>query len=329
MPFSQSMAKYPLSFIVYLVLLLTGCSDKSSPPVAQLSDAQAKEQLPTRLETAQKSIKALEGSLHNGELPNAKRIADYASIVKTSQPKLSVLTDNLAKDASSEGTLFKGLNGRLKRLQTSPKLYTSPQQRLQEAQAIMDAANPTHYNNALADVVNVLADMSQGSLPRIDSVSKAESLRTDQTKDLGAGSQLIGNPAYGQWAQKDGMSFWEWYGMYSMFSNLMGGTRHSFNSWDRNRGWSHYNDVARKRFTDTRTRNKFAPSKKRYNRSKDVGVSRKSYGNSSKQRRASTFSNKYSTPKKSKSSSFSKKTSNFGGSFRNRSTFSRSGFRGK
>ena len=199
--------------------------------------------------------------------------------------------------------------------------------RMQEANAIVNAAKADDYNYALTDVVNVLADMSDGSLPRVEAPAKQQSLSTNQAQDMGTGSQLIGNPAYGQWTNHGGASIWEWYGMYAMFRDLTGGRSYNYGYWDRNRDWSYYSDIGRNRYGDTRTRDKYAPKSKKYSTARDYGVNRKSYGSASTERRASTYS---SGSQKTTNSTFAKQQAgSVPGSFRNRSTYSRSSFGGK
>lgn len=48
------------------------------------------------------------------------------------------------------------------------------------------------------------------------------------------GMNYVGNEHYGRW-QKDpqsGDNFWEFYGKYAFFSNMMGGNRYYYNDWD-------------------------------------------------------------------------------------------------
>ena len=66
--------------------------------------------------------------------------------------------------------------------------------------------------------------------------------------DMGVGSQLIGNPQHGQWLQVPFMSFWEWYGMYSPFSNMFRGPVY-YDRWSSHRGYSYYSDYGRSRYT--------------------------------------------------------------------------------
>ncbi|NRA64929.1 MAG: hypothetical protein HRU19_10635 [Pseudobacteriovorax sp.] len=37
------------------------------------------------------------------------------------------------------------------------------------------------------------------------------------------GYNYVGNPQYGRWVQRDGLSFWEFYGAYRLFGDLIGG----------------------------------------------------------------------------------------------------------
>lgn len=59
-----------------------------------------------------------------------------------------------------------------------------------------------------------------------------------------AGMQYVGNPEYGKWVNNSsGGSFWEFYGKYAMFRDIMGMafSRNDYNSWDRDyRGRSSY-----------------------------------------------------------------------------------------
>jgi len=115
---------------------------------------------------------------------------------------------------------------------------------------LLTSKHGTLYSDALSDPLNVLADMSDGQLPRINSLSKSQSAKINNAQDFGTGEQLIGNPNYGQWATgSNGMSFWAWYGMYSMMGDLFGSRRTYYNDWGRHRNYSYYNDYGRKRYS--------------------------------------------------------------------------------
>ncbi len=311
-------------FILFIgILSLSGCggSDNGGPPA---TSAQAQSKLPDRIATAEKSLQHLKQAINSGLVRNAFIIKEYAKILKSQKPELKVLLNNLEKDATVDGAIFKNLENRLSALKNQPELFETPLAQYQEANAIIDAAQPENYNLILIDVVNVLADMSGGTLPRVDTAPKQETLAANRSQDMGPGNQLIGNPAYGQWTNQGGTSIWEWYGMYAMFRDLVGGRSYSYNQWNRNRDWSYYNDVARNRNGSVLKKNKFAPKSKKYGAKRDYGVNRKSYGSSSAERRKSTFG----SPGSKSKSAFSKKSS-APASFRNRSTYSRGGFGGK
>ncbi len=321
----------PLSRLTLVITLflfatlsgLSGCggSNGGGPPT---SSAQAQEKLPSRIAAAEKSMQQLDSAIRTGLIRNATILKEYASILKTQKPELSALVNNLSRDAGNDGAIYQNLNNRLTSLKSNPELFETPLAQYQEANGIIDAAQPENYNLALIDVVNVLADMSNGSLPRIESQSKRESLAANRSEDMGAGSQLIGNPSYGQWQNSGGTSIWAWYGMYAMFRDLTGGRSYSYNQWNRNRDWSYYNDVGRERNGNFRNKNKNPPTSKKYGAKRDYGVSKKSYGNKSAERRKSA----YGSSSSSKKSAFSKRSS-APASFRNRSSYSRSSFRGK
>ena len=317
-----------LTLFISLFLLatlggLSGCggSDGGGPPT---SSKQAKEKIPERNAAAEKSMQQLDSAISAGLIRNAMILKEYAKILKSQKPELNSLVNNLAKDAGNDGAIYKNLDNRLSALKNNPALFETPLAQYQEANGIIDAAQPENYNLALIDVVNVLADMSNGSLPRIESQSKRESLAANRSEDMGAGSQLIGNPSYGQWQNSGGTSVWAWYGMYAMFRDLTGGRSYGYNQWNRNRDWSYYNDVGRERNGNFRNRNSNPPTKKKYGSKRDYGVSKKSYGSSSSDRRKSAYGSSGS----SKKSAFSKKSS-APASFRNRSSYSRSSFGGK
>ncbi len=308
-------------------LLLSACGGPSDGGSGAVSSKSAEEQLPTRIKGAEKAIDHLKSAINQGLVRNTVILNEYTRALKAQKPELNSLIGNLGNDATTDGAMFKNLQQRLNVLKNDPELFETPVIRYEEANAIIEAAKTNNFNRSLVDVINVVADMSNGSLPRIEALQKEESLRENKAQDLGAGSQLIGNPAYGQWTNNSsGMSVWEWYGAYSLFRDLVGGRSFGRNHWDRNRDWSYHSDIGRNSHGNYRTRNTNAPKSNKYSSSRSYGSDKKSYGNTSRERNKSTYSK---SSQQKKSSSFSKKTSGVGGSFRNKSTFSRSSFRGK
>lgn len=314
-------------FVIMLTISLISCGGDSGDGGAPVTVKQAEQALPDRMQAAESAVEQLKSAINQGFVRNAVILNEYARMLKALKPEMTSLVDNLAKDATTDGAMFKNLEQRLNSLKNSPELFETAKNRYQEANALIDAAQTTNFNNALTDVINVLADMSNGSLARINAQPKAESLSTNNAQDMGAGSQLIGNPAYGQWVNHGGTSIWEWYGMYAMFRDLVGGRNYSYDYWDRNRDWSYNSDIGYgSSGGGYGSSTQHAPKSKKYNTAKEYGVSKKSYGSSSAERQASTYS---TTSKKTTSSSYSNKSSNVGGSFRNSSTYSRSSSGGK
>lgn len=312
----------PLIFLIFF-LLLSACG--GSGEKLSVSPAEVADKIDNRFAAADVALNRLGEALQQGKVRNALLLKEYARILKAENPKLQNLVGNLEQDATTQGALYQRLRERLQQAKTNPEFFESPVARYQEVNAIVEAAKPENFNQALIDVVNVLADMSNGVLPRIEVPPKSESLATNDAEDMGAGSQLIGNPAYGQWVNQGGTSIWEWYGMYALFRDLVGGRSYSYAQWDRNRDWSYYSDIGRNKYGPKSKGKNYAPSSKKYSSARDYGVSRKSYGNNASERHSSTYSQRSN----SNTASSNKKSSSMPGSFRQRSTYSRGFFGGK
>ncbi len=204
--------------------------------------------------SATADVSRLIGQVKGQSIRNVKLLNAYADVVKREAPDLKVIVEALATDATVSGPIIAGLK---KRLESANKAITPAikggenevLQLQQEFSSIQVATDPTLFGMMLSDPINVLADMSNGKLARVEAMSKEATLRTNQSGDYGAGSQLVGNPNYGNWRQNSqGRSFWEWYGMYSLFSNLFRPPIY-YGSWAGNRGYSYYSDHGRNYYT--------------------------------------------------------------------------------
>lgn len=333
--FGEDMAEmHAKKFILFTVLLLqlivlSGCGD----PV--------KEQISAQIPITEQRVKQLGDALDNGAVRNANLIGQYADKVAAKRPELNQLIDEFRKDASSKGPMYLALLDRVNIATNQPQMFASSQALFEELLNIYQAADPVLFSDALSDPLNVLADMSEGELPRINSLSKAQSLQANNAQDFGVGEQLIGNPSYGQWQTgSNGMSFWAWYGMYSFMGDMFGSRRVYYNDWGRKRNYSYYNDYGRTRYSspsqlkkqtqlDTRTRKSFERRGQKY--SSAYGKNRTGASSlSSQSRTAQTSANKFRSTSSNKSKYASKSRNSKSASFRNSSSnTSRSFRRGK
>ncbi|MBB1316105.1 hypothetical protein H5123_00395 [Shewanella sp. SR43-4] len=240
--------------VLFATLALSGCGDDRPEQIAKYQ------------QLTQQRLDLLASSLDNNQLRNATLLKQYTSILAQRQSDLTPLLEELAKDAGTEGPMFQSLTRRYKDLNDSANFIDLDQQ-LAEAQNVYQAADSSLYNDMLSDPVNVVADMSNGQLARVNAISREAEALANGTDVGGAGSQLVGNPAYGSWQNNSsGTSIWAWYGMYAMFSNFTRPT--SYDRWSGNRGYSYYNDVGRYRYTSpkqaTSQAKTFEQTKKRF-----------------------------------------------------------------
>lgn len=327
--FEDTMAgmHYVKILLLMLTIALVGCSDPINEQIVQQTSI------------SEQRIEQLGNGLKNGSVKNATLINQYADKVLQIRPELAPLINEFKKDATVKGPMYLGLVDRLNTVKTQPNMFASKQARYDELLNIYQAADPILYSDALSDPLNVLADMSDGQLPRINSLSKSQSAKINNAQDFGTGEQLVGNPSYGQWSTgSNGMSFWAWYGMYSMMGDVFGSRRTSYNDWGRNRNYSYYNDYGRKRYSspsqlrkqtsvENRTRKSFQSKGQKFT----SAYSKNRTGSSSlsgQSRTAQTSANKFKSTSSAKSS-YSKSSSK-NASFRNSSSSTSRGFkRGK
>jgi hypothetical protein len=321
------------SMILLLALLLLACGD---PMKAQIT-----QQIPL----TEQRIELLAQALANGQVRNANLITQYGKRLLANQPSYKPLIDEFLKDTGTKSPMFIALVQRLNTVKTQPQMFESSQAIYDELLNLYQAADPVLYSDALSDPLNFLADMSGGTLPRVNALSKEQSLAANKAQDFGTGEQLIGNPSYGNWTTgSNGMSFWAWYGMYSMMGDIFGSRRTSYNDWGRNRNYSYYNDYGRKRYSspnqlrqqtdlDTRTKKSFQSRGQKYTStySKNrTGASSISSQSKSAQTSANRFASKTANKSTYARSNTNTNTNTKNASFRNsKSTTSRSFRRGK
>lgn len=250
-------------FGVLMLLSLTGCGDDTAEKIAQMQQLDSQR------------LSRLSQMLDNNEIRNALLLKQYAQILSSDRTELAPLLQQLSLDATKDGPTFKNLAQRLSDAKNAAN-FPDKNTQLQELSDIYQATDPTSYNDLLSDQVNVIADMSNGKLARVNAISAQASKNANQAQDFGAGSQLVGNPNYGHWqTNSSGTSFWAWYGMYSMFNNIFNRPIY-YDNWSRHRDYSYYNDVGRYRYTSPqqrktqdsvyqRTKKRFDSQGKRFN----------------------------------------------------------------
>lgn len=329
-----------LLLALIMPLFLLACASESDRRERELNEM-------ARL--AGDGIKRLEGHLNAGRIHNTQVLETYARQVKQQRPELAELVNAISKDAGTEGPIFQGLKLRYSdALAELPSAIGSDTLALEvggELSAIREATKSHMYGQMLADPVNVLADLSQGTLPRVDALSQEAEAAIDGVTGLGAGSQLVGNPHYGSWQQgTGGNSFWVWYGQYALLSRLFD-RRIGYDEWGSRRPYSYYHDYGRHTYSsrtekkyqqkmDQQTRERFKTKGKRYEspyakkratsatvsarqaRTSSTGSSGASYNSSYTKKNTGSYKSSYAKPKttgSSRNASYSFSRSSFGG----------------
>ncbi|NOX92506.1 MAG: hypothetical protein GXP18_08675 [Gammaproteobacteria bacterium] len=286
-------------WLLITLLLLTGCSNRFE------------EQLRETHKAVSSSLSDLKNQLDEGQLTNALLINKYATALRQQKPDYVDISTLLKKEGTPEGKAYTALTTRLAAVNLDPTSSEAAAASLQELQLIQVAADPLEFNNSLADVVNTLASLSDGQLAVIN-------VPASQRASAQQNNALVGNPAYGNWQQNSsGQSFWAWYGMYSMFSNVMGMNRYNYGSWSSRPHYSYYGNYGRNRWGSGADVNKNYGLSQRYpgkynkpsaaTRSRYAATSSRSssYGGSSSKSSSKSSSSRYSSYSSSRSSSYS------------------------
>ena len=248
--------------------LLAGCGESPSEVVAREK---------TRVGG---KIAELGRTVDSGRLPNTRVIETYANVVGAERPELAKLVDELRREATTGGLKFTNLGARLKAVDAKPRSQEEANRAFDDIVRIEAAADPVVFNDSLVDVLNVLADLSGGKLARMEGAA------SEKPSEQGAGSHLVGNPAYGRW-QRDsaGGSFWAWYGAYALFRDVFWRPgRYYYNDWYPRRGWSYYGDVGRHYYGTRADQRRWSDAGRR-----NPNVPRKTYRNLRSERRLSTY----------------------------------------
>jgi len=254
--------------LVLLLLLVAGCGNQYEAEVGE------------NYQMVKERLGGLKKDLQRRTLSNARIVDQYAKKLASSNREMADIAATLRKDSTPDGTLFKSLQSRLNAVRLSPKDEPEYRATLAELNNLWVASDTAVFNDALLDIINTMADLSQGELARIN-IPRAE-----QGEQLIPGSQLVGNPAYGQWqTNSSGQSFWAWYGQYALISSLLNGVGGYQRGpifqrdWASGSRYSYYNDYGRSSYGTAKDR-KTAPKTVRPKRS---------YGSTTGQKRRSTY----------------------------------------
>ncbi|WP_086932373.1 hypothetical protein [Agarilytica rhodophyticola] len=264
-------SRLSLMSLLLLFVVMTGCSSNDDEVLARL--AQTEQEVDKRLSLLEKHLNA-------GRLSNGKLIKQYAAYIKSKSPDLAPIASTMESEASSKGALYQGLVMRYQAAVEEGKsiLKKTEEERLrlgEEFESIAFAADPQEFNAALADPLNVLADMSGGALARINAGSRKDTESSNGATHYGSASTLVGNPNYGYWQQNsNGTSFWAFYGQYRLLSDLLSGPVY-YSNWSRRRDYSYFHDYGRSYYsspsqklqstlTQTRTQKRFEAKGERF-----------------------------------------------------------------
>ncbi len=312
------------------------------------------EEVRKQIAEVSQQLTGLKGQLDSGRLTNANIAKQYATQLESLNPDLSNVARSLRNDVTSKGILFENLSSRLADVNSESQTETEYALALDELNNIIVAADPIVFNESLIDIVNTLADLSAGALPRINIPKSSPGQNTPGSSQRVPGSYLVGNPNYGSWqTNRSGNQFWGWYGKYAFFSSLFMpgygyGSRIGFDSWYGRPRHSYYNDYGRASYGTSRDKNKWS---KNANNSRNRGVNvqkpKKDYRSVNAKRRSSTYAyqrqaktNQYGAKTRNRSSARqstrngsparrSSSYSRYGSSFRGSSFGSRSSWGGK
>ena len=283
-----------------LCIVLIGCG----PSEIEL----VKKEVDGNLAVADSALKSLTSNLQSSRLRNASLIPSYASAARKSKPEFSQIIDTLASEGTSRGPTFLAIENRLKEAsQGVARGFDSvPAGSALNLELLNIQTAIANYDAMLVDPLNMLADFSEGRLPKLREI---EFESGNATKGA-VGSEYVGNSNYGEWRRdSSGNSFWHWYGQYAFFSMMFGNRPVYYDSWSGSRRASYYHD---------RNRGAYSSPRARKNQADTLNRTKKSYTAKGK-----AFKSPYSKNTRIKGVANSSKSSNVSKPFR--SSYAKSG----
>jgi len=300
------------------------------------SDTTIRQEISTNLATVDSAFNTLNSQLAAGTLRNASLLPSYAKAARAKKPEFSQIIDTLAAEGTNKGPTYLSIKNRLDEVRPKAQgaIATAEAGAAINVELLNLNTAIANYDAMLVDALNMLAEFTDGSLPKVREIE----FENSASKDGAVGSEYVGNSNYGEWrTSSSGGSIWHWYGQYAFFSMMFGNRSVHYDSWSNNRRASYYHD---------RNRGAYSSPAARTNQSQTLAKTKKSYtakGKSFKSPYAkntrikgvanSTKSSTVSSPKPFKSSyaksSSSSKSYKSGYNSRSSSSSRRSSFGGK
>ncbi len=279
-----------LSFALCLFIILSACSNDYA------------EQVQHNYSQVEKNLSTLKDKLYYGELTNAKVVEIYANKLAAIKPDYRPIAEAMARDATEKGALYQGLLRRLNKVNRNPENKQQFQQASESLMSIDLGADPIVFNDALIDLINTMAELSDGQLDTV-SIPKDSQAANARGEAITPGSYLVGNPSYGEYRQDNsGRSLWHWYGQYAFFRSMFGGAYYNtspiyYNSWNRRPHYSYYNDYGRSSYGSRYDRSQTSQRDTQMRNSgiKPATKPKKQYGSVKGRQRVSSYSRQRAT----------------------------------
>jgi len=298
--------------VLWIGISLSGCSDSTTEKIKAMQII------------VKRQMDDLSTKLEHRQLKNAILLDSYISQLQVSKPETREFLGILKQEIEAKGSSMKAFR---ERFDTANRQYEQGANKdvlLDEYYALTQATNPAIFNDSLIDQINVVADLSEGILPRINAPP-----RNARDENQIPGSQLIGNPKYGNWqSRSNGTSFWVWYGQYRLLSSLFYRPVY-YHGWYNNRSWSYYNDYGRDIYSSRAQRNSLSNVHQGSQRQlKQYGAKSGARTSSYAKSSSPTRTNSQFTPSGATKQASSRRASSYSGSHRSGSR-SRGSYGGK
>ena len=160
------MSKLPLLILLLVssLAIVVGCSS---------GEERYRSGLESELTRIVRNHTELGEHINRGSVKNAQMIVRYADEVIRIRPELKELINVLRIESTTGATIYRALSGRIRDAKSRLSGAIEQQELLAvgtEVGALAEATRLDEYNRVLSDPLNVLADLSQGSLPRINAL---------------------------------------------------------------------------------------------------------------------------------------------------------------